>query len=178
VRHRLDDPFLGDYAALAGQSTMTLEIQLRAEPARYRAGDAVTLAATYLNTGESTLALTFWWNRTMRVVDASDRVVAAGPGPVLPCGVGEEQTLLEPGGRFDRPEPLGCTQPAGARERIGWSYALAAGVYRITLIFEAPPAHGFTQSRGDTRAHVGRVESNEVTVTIEPRTGWLARLLG
>jgi len=49
-------------------------------------------------------------------------------------------------------------------------------------VFEYPPAHGFSQSSPQERAFRGKVESNEVEVTIdEPlpkKPGLLKRLLG
>jgi hypothetical protein len=151
-----------------------LEIRLQAD----RTGQ---LKSVYRNAGKEPLALTFWWNRSMRVTDAQGRVVEPGPGPVLPCGVREEWLLLEPGASVERDEPLGCTQPAGRSEKIGWSYELAPGTYRVVLVHEAPPKHGFTQSARDPRAFTGRVESDEVTLVVaepEKKPGFLARLFG
>ena len=65
---------------------MALRIEL------VRDGDGV--AADYINDGAVPLALTFWWNRSMRVVDAAGDVVKPGAGPVLPCGVAEDWQLL------------------------------------------------------------------------------------
>lgn len=156
-----------------------LEIKLRSARDRYGAKDELALTATYANTGDTPLALAFWWHRTMRVRDAANRVIEPGPGPELPCGVAETLEILAPGATFSRAEPLGCTQPAGQAARIGWSYTLAPGSYRIALIFEAPPAHGFTQHAADPREFRGRVESNELAITIEPAPpGLLAKLFG
>jgi hypothetical protein len=124
------------------------------------------LSSTFTNDGDAPVALAFWWNRTLRVVDAAGQLVAPGPGPVLPCGVAEDLEVVAPGASFERAESLGCTQPAGRSERIGWSYDLAPGTYRVTLIYEAPPSHGFTQHAPDPREFRGRLESNEVTLTI------------
>jgi hypothetical protein len=74
--------------------------------------------------------------------------------------------VIAAGATFERHESVGCTQPAGRSEKIGSSYALAPGTYSITLMFESPPAHGFTQHTADPREFRGRVESNPVTVTI------------
>lgn len=98
----------------------------------------------------------------MRVRDAEGRVVGPGPGPVLPCGVAEELTIVGAGERYERVEPLMCTQPAGRSEAIGWAYGLAPGTYGVTLIHEAPPAHGFKQHGPDAREFVGRAESDEL----------------
>jgi hypothetical protein len=126
----------------------------------------LALSAIYTNTSRQPLALAFWWNRTMRVVDAAGRVIAPGPGPVLPCGVAEHWQVLMPGHRHQRSEPLSCTQPAGQAASIGWAYKLAPGTYGITLVFEAPPAHGFSQSEASAYAFRGRVESRELVIEL------------
>jgi hypothetical protein len=146
-----------------------LEIALTADPAGYVAGQPIAFNGVYRNAGTRPLALTFWWNRNGRLVDSNGRLIPPGPGPVLPCGIAEEWVELAPGQTFERAEPLACTQPAGRREPIGWSYAPGPGTYRFTLVFEAPPPHGFTQSRGHDRAFRGRVESNEVTFVVRKR---------
>jgi hypothetical protein len=156
-----------------------LEIELHGPSRPYRVGETIELTATYHNTGAAPLALAFWWQRSVRVRDAGGRVVAPGPGPVLPCGVAEALTIVGPGERHERAEPLACTQPAGASNRVGWAYALAPGEYGVVLVFESPPAHGFTQHAADPREFRGRVESGEVRVVVEPAPrGLLARLLG
>ena len=105
--------------------------------------------------------------------------VAPGPGSVLPCGVAEDLTILGPGERHARVEPLACTQPAGRTERIGWSYALAQGTYTVALVLAAPPAHGFSQHAPDPREFRGRAVSNAVRVVVEPAPrGLLGRLFG
>jgi hypothetical protein len=99
---------------------------------------------------------------------------------VLPCGVAEDWLVLAPGESHERAEPLGCTQPAGRSERIGWSYALAPGRYGVALVYESPPAHGFMQSAPRADSFRGRVVSNEVAVDVsapKPRGIW-ARLTG
>jgi hypothetical protein len=158
-----------------------LAIELRASRPRFRAGEEVDLTAVYSNGGKTPLALAFWWNRSFRVVGADGKAVAPGPGPVLPCGVQEDWTVLAPGVRFERAEGLACTQPAGRGESIGWAYSLVPGAYRLTFVFESPAAHGFTQSRPHEHAFRGRVESNEVVVVIdepEKKPGLFGRLLG
>lgn len=152
-----------------------LLIELRVDPAR-----PLQLVSTYVNQGTTPLALTFWWNRRLRVVDARGQVVSPGDGPVLPCGVGESWRQLEPGERHVEPQTLGCTQPAGRPEPIGWSYELMPGTYRVTLLFESPPAHGFSQADAHPHAFVGRVESNEVELVVPApaRRGFLTRLFG
>lgn len=140
-----------------------------------------TLIGRYTNHGPQPLALAFWWNRRLRVRDAAGQLVAPGPGPVLPCGVGEDWTVLAPGETHERPESLACTQPAGRREAIGWSYELAPGRYRVSLLFEAPPAHGFSQSERHPHAFQGRVESPEVTIEVlapPAKPGLWSRLTG
>ena len=144
---------------------MDLAIELVASKARCRVKD-LALSAIYRNTGRAPLALAFWWNRTMRIVDAAGHTLAPGPGPVLPCGVAERWQIVMPGRTLQRSEPTSCTQPAGQSARIGWSYALVAGIYRITLVLEAPPAHGFSQSEPNDHAFQGHVESNELTVEL------------
>jgi hypothetical protein len=116
----------------------------------------------------------------MRVVDARGAIVAPSPGAVLPCGAMEDWTELAPGAHVEREEPLECTQPAGGPANVGWSYALAPGTYSVTLVFESPMAHGFTQSEPNPRAFRGRVESNaaQIVVTEPPKRGFLARVLG
>lgn len=156
-----------------------LEISLHGPSRTHRAGETVELTATYHNTGSAPLALAFWWQRSMQVRDAAGRVVAPGPGPVLPCGVAEDLTLVAPGEAHERTEPMACTQPAGAPAQVGWAYALTPGEYTVTLVFESPPAHGFTQHAADPREFRGLVTSNAVRVTIEPAPrGLLARLFG
>ncbi len=142
--------------------------------------DGERLRSTFHNAGAEPVALTFWWNRRLVVRDVNGHLVKPGPGPVLPCGAAEDWTVLEPGASHEREEPLACTQPAGHTEDIGWSYeALAAGEYRVSLVYEAPPTHGFTQSQADPRAFVGRLESNEVVLRVpEQAKGWFARILG
>jgi hypothetical protein len=156
-----------------------LEIELSNPRERHRLGERIDLTGTYHNTGATPLALAFWWQRSMVVRDAAGQVIAPGRGPVLPCGVAEDLTILGPGERYERVEPLMCTQPAGPTGRIGWSYALAPGEYTVVLVFEAPPAHGFTQHAADPREFRGRVESREARVVVEAAAkGLLARLLG
>ena len=142
-----------------------LAIQLVASKPRCRAKD-LALSAIYSNTSRAPLALAFWWNRSMRIVDASGQTVAPGPGAVLPCGVVESWQIVMPGRSLQRSEPLSCTQPAGQAARVGWSYVLGPGSYGITLVFEAPPAHGFSQSESNDHAFRGRVESNELTIEL------------
>ena len=142
-----------------------LAIQLVATKPRSRAKD-LALSAIYSNTGRTPIALAFWWNRSMRIVDAAGETLVPGPGPVLPCGVAESWQIVMPGRSLQRSEPLSCTQPAGQAARVGWSYMLAPGTYGITLVFEAPPAHGFSQSEPNDHAFRGRVESNQLTIEV------------
>jgi hypothetical protein len=106
--------------------------------------------------------------------------MAPSAGPVLPCGVAEDWTVLAPGESVDRDEPLACTQPAGRSEAIGWSYVdVDAGHYTVTLVMRAPPAHGFSQASADARAFIGTVESNAANVIIAaPKRGLIDRVLG
>lgn len=144
---------------------LTIELAPSAEP--LVEGGSLTLLGRYRNSGSEPLALTFWWNRRMRVTDTEGRVVAPGPGPVLPCGAGEMATTLAPGELLERAEPLGCTQPAGRTESIGWSHALPAGRYRGVLEFACPPEHGFSQC--DEPVWQGRAESNALEFEVLPR---------
>lgn len=153
-----------------------LTIELRLDPAAPEHDPA--LRATYANGGNTPLALAFWWNRSLKVIDASGNVVAPGRGPELPCGAMEEWTVLEPGEQLVRSEALACTQPAGQSADIGWSYALGPGTYRVQLQFEAPPKHGFSQSEPNPAAFSGCVLSNEVTLTVAEKPGLLSRLFG
>lgn len=124
------------------------------------------LSAIYTNTGRAPLALAFWWNRSLRILDAAGQIVPPGPGPVLPCGVAESWQIVMPGRSIQRLEPLVCTQPAGQAATIGWSYRLTPGRYRLTLVFEAPPSHGFSQSESNEHAFRGRVESPELALEL------------
>jgi hypothetical protein len=139
-------------------------------------GSVPTLRARYINEGPAPLALTFWWNTTLRVRDASGAEVQPGSGPELPCGVGEDWLVLAPGERVERAEHLMCTQPAGVSAVVGWRYALPAGSWRVTLRHQAPPAHGFTQAPPHAAAFVGTAESNEVTLVVVERPGVIDRL--
>ena len=157
-----------------------LRIHLREEAGA--PGERTRLRARYHNAGTEPLALTFWWNRVMQVRDADGRLVSPGPGPVLPCGAMETWEVLAPGESVDRDEPLLCTQPAGLAAPVGWAYALGPGRWRVVLVYESPAPHGFSQSPPHPLAFKGRVESNEVTLTVAPSppTGLralLARLL-
>jgi hypothetical protein len=132
-----------------------------------RSAKELALSAIYTNTSPRPLALAFQWNRSMRIVDAQGVVVPPGPGPVLRGGGVEHWQIVMPGHRCQRPEPLSCPQPAGVAGPIGWSYKLSRGVYGITLVFEAPPAHGFSQSETSEYAFVGRVESRQLLVELD-----------
>ena len=154
----------------------TLTITLTADPARFVEGEPISFMGVYLNTGPTPYALTFWWNRRMRVLDSTGKEVAPGPGPVLPSGVQEGLTRLEPGRTFERTEALGCIQPAGRAEAIGWSYTLPPGTYRAVLLFASPPKHGYFDSTPE--AWRGEVESNAVEFTVVARPTLWQRLTG
>jgi hypothetical protein len=158
-------------APVAWYARGMLKIELHCARDRYREGEDPELRAAYTNLGDGPLALAFWWHRTLRVRDHAGRLVVPGPGRELPCGVPELLEVLPPGTTHERVEVLACTQPAGHPAHVGWSYALAPGSYRLSLVFEAPPAHGFTQHAPDPHEFVGRVESNEVSIAIVPRRG-------
>jgi hypothetical protein len=157
--------------------SLTIDVRDHLEPTP--AAD-VKLRVRYTNTGDAPLALTFWWTRNLRVVDDSGRTIAPESGPVAPCGVGEDWTVLAPGESIDRDEPLACTQPAGRSESIGWSYLhVTPGRYPVTLTMRAPPAHGFSQADPDARAFVGDVESKPANVVIAPaKRSLIDRVLG
>jgi hypothetical protein len=143
-----------------------LSIELRAAKPVFRNAQEIELKALYTNKGSTPLSLTFWWNRRMRVVDSSGATITPGAGPVLPCGVREDVVVLKPGESLDRDEYVGCTQPAGDSRPVGWSYALGAGVWKVTLLFAFPPAHGRIENE-DAQAWRGSVESNTVTFSLE-----------
>ena len=67
------------------------------------------LRARYTNDGAAPIAMAFWWNRWMRVVDAAGDLVVPGRGPVLPCGVNEELEVIEPGAEVDHQVSLGAS---------------------------------------------------------------------
>ncbi|MBI3726628.1 hypothetical protein HY251_22105 [bacterium] len=144
----------------------TLAIELRSQRPRFAKTDDISLSAVYTNVSQEPFTLTFWWNRRLEVVDSRGQAVAPGPGPVVPCGVNEEATLLLPGKSVERAEPFACTQPAGPKQTIGWSYALRAGAYRVTLELAFPPAHGFKQAAFDPRAWRGSVRSNTIDIVV------------
>lgn len=126
------------------------------------------LRARYINAGTSPLALAPWWTRTLVVRGADGQRIEPGPGPVLPCGAAEDWNELAPGESLELDQPLQCTQPAGQSVRIGWSYALGPGDWRVSVVMEAPATHGFTQSTPHPHAFNGRAQSNEVTLTVPP----------
>ncbi len=138
------------------------------------------LKATFINDGATPLALTFWWNRTLEVRDATGALVTPGPGPVAPCGAAEDWTVLPPGGRHERPDGFACTQPAGESERVGWAYTLSPGTYRARFVYQAPPPHGFVQAEPHPQAFVGTVRSDEIVLTVTQPTprSWWRRLFG
>jgi hypothetical protein len=158
----------------AGSSTLAITLTL--DRAQFVEGDEIAFKGTYRNTGTAPYSLTFWWNRRMRVTDAAGKEVPPGPGPVLPCGVKEEVAVLQPGQSLERGEPMGCTQPAGRSESIGWSYTLPPGTYRAVLLFAFPPAHGFLDREADS--WTGQVESNAVEFTVTHRPTLMERIFG
>lgn len=165
------------HGSQGSHGSLAIDIRDHLEPTPAR---DLLLHVRYTNTGDAPLALTFWWTRTLRVVDDSGRVIAPSAGPELPCGVNEDWTVLAPGETIDRDEPLACTQPAGRSEVIGWSYGdVEAGNYSVTMVMRAPAAHGFTQSSPDARAFIGEVQSNAANVIIAaPKRSLLDRVLG
>jgi hypothetical protein len=140
-------------------------VTLKASKTAFPTSADVQLTGVFENVGPRPLAMTFWWNRSMRITDAAGKTLVPGAGPVLPCGAAETPHLLAPGARHERTEPLGCTQCAGLSRAVGWSYTLPAGRYRIVLIYENPAPHGHWPNRVPD-AWRGRVESEPVEITI------------
>lgn len=142
-----------------------LKVTLASAKEKYATAEAVRLTSTFENVGKEEFSLTFWWNRRLRIVDAQGHIVPPAKGPELPCGLAETPTSLAPGKMTSRTEPLGCTQPQGAPQAVGWSYKLKPGKYKIALLFEDPPTHGYGVEKSE-KAWKGKVVSNEVTITI------------
>ena len=142
-----------------------LKVTLASAKEKYGPTEKVQLTSTFENVGKEEFSLTFWWNRRLRIVDAQGGIVPPAKGPELPCGVAETPTFLAPGKMKSRAEPLACTQPQGAPQAVGWSYKLKPGTYKIALLFEAPPTHGYDGDKSE-KAWKGKVVSNEVTITI------------
>jgi len=154
------------------QSNNGLKVVLFSARRNYVTNEQVQLRSTFENDGKVPLLLTFWWNRHLRITDSQGKVVVPEKGPELPCGLAEKPALLGPGETLSRAEPLACTQPLGAKEQVGWSYKLEPGTYRIALVFEAPPSHGYNPAPSEPAKPPrtwwkGKVTSNEVTVIIE-----------
>ncbi len=143
-----------------------LKVSLSSVKEKYAPGRPVQLNSTFENLGKAEMSLTFWWNRRLRITDSQGKVVVPDKGRELPCGKGESPALLAPGKTISRSEPLVCTQPKGVEQSIGWKYKLKPGTYKIALVFEAPPTHGYSINSADN-AWKGKVVSNEVTITIE-----------
>jgi hypothetical protein len=134
--------------------------------AKYVAGESIVFKGTYANVSDESLVLTFWWNRFIKVRDAqSGEIIAPGAGPKLPCGVGEDECVIAAKSSVEREEYLGCTQPHGAEELIGWSYDLRPGSYIATLVFEYPRCN-YGKSRNSSH-FTGRAESNEFQFQVE-----------
>ena len=143
-----------------------LRVSLKGPEGPFKGPGKVELTSVFENVGERPFTLTFWWTRFMRVVDKDGDEVRPGPGPSLPCGIPEEPTTLAPGERLERREVFGCTQPAGLDKKVGWDYDhLAPGRYRLTLVIENPPAHGYDVHSGG-KAWEGRLESGPVEIWI------------
>lgn len=140
-------------------------------------GEPLELRATYRNEGAEPLGVPLWWTQRLRIADASGAELAPGPGPVLPCGIPERVQVLDPGASLVTDVPFACTQPAGQPLGIGWSYQLEPGRYRVTLIYEFPPRHGFGVERRES-CWRGRAESNPVELMVTAKPGLMARLFG
>ncbi len=149
----------------ATQVSNGLKVTLASAKEKYASTEAVQLTSTFENVGQAEMSLTFWWNCRLKIVDAQGNIVQPAKGRELPCGRGETPTSLAPGKTKSRAQPLGCTQPQGAPQSVGWSYKLKPGTYKIALLFEAPPTHGYDVDKSE-KAWKGKVVSNEVTITI------------
>jgi len=149
-----------------------LEVRLELRTPRVPEGEDPELVSTLRNRGSRPLGLTLWWTRRLQIRDAAGALVEPGPGPTLPCGVAEEVTILAPGAALERAEAWSCTQPAGAPSGVGWSYQLAPGRYTLSLVYESPPPHGFTQHPPGQEVWRGRAVSNEVELEVTGRRGW------
>lgn len=111
------------------------------------------LSLVLCSVGNERIHTTLWWNLRFIVRNAEDgSIVQPANGPRLPCGMCEDGTIVEPHGEFVKEQYLGCTQPAGMVEEVGWSYdsLLEKGkTYSITAVFQYPPVHNYFDSRLD-----------------------------
>jgi len=152
-------------ASSGAQIQNGLKIVLTSAKEKFNVGEEVLLDSVFENVGEKEISLTFWWDRKLIVRDLEGNAIAPGKGPELPCGIPEIPEVLLPGKTVSRQEPLACTQPSGVSQSIGWSYDLGPGTYKIALILESPPAHGYGVNRAKN-AWNGKVISNEVIIAI------------
>src|SRR5262245_22624620 len=120
-----------------------LKLTLKPVKATAASSGEIALQGVFENVGTQPLAMTFWWHRSMRITDEKGKTMTPGKGPVLPCGAAEMLTAIAPGQRHERAEPLLCTQCAGVQQPVGWSYQLPTGKYRVVLVYENPPRHGY-----------------------------------
>lgn len=148
------------------QENNGLKLTLRAKTDAGTEMRDIKLESIFENVGDKRINLTFWWNRFIEIQNAeTGEVIAPGPGPVRPCGMGEDITSIDPQKSFDREEYIGCTQPAGQTQNIGWSYDLKSGRYNAKLIFEYPPSrHNYGGRQGGLWQ--GKVVSNSVSFSI------------
>jgi hypothetical protein len=144
-----------------------LEVQLiHDSKTTFKTGETFTLNSTFKNVGKKPFSIKFWWTRSMQITELSGNIIKPGPGPKRPTGFAENETILKPGATVQQSQYAACTQPAGSKKPIGWSYQLKPGTYRISMIIDSAPAHGLiTNNRGD--AWGGKLVSNEVVVVIE-----------
>jgi hypothetical protein len=144
-----------------------LRVSLVSKKKRFKDAISVELTGIFENVGDKPFTLAFWWIRFIRVVDKNGKVVRPGPGPALPCGIAEDPTTLAPGDRFERREGLACTQPAGLNKKVGWDYDhLPPGKYRVSLIMQNPPAHGY-DVHSDGEAWKGKLETEPIEIEIK-----------
>jgi hypothetical protein len=123
-------------------SSSGLEIRFEAPRKIFKQKGSEMFRATYSNVGLNPISLTFWWNRFIEInhlVSPTNTIqIVPSPGPVLPCGGGDEYPItIQPGENYVRDEYLGCTQPAG-EPNLGWSYNLNPGDYTAKLHFAVP----------------------------------------
>jgi len=144
-----------------------LRVTLKEPEGPFKGPAKVELTSVFENVGDKAFTMTFWWTRSIRVIDKAGDEVRPGPGPSLPCGIPEEPTTLAPGQSMERREVFGCTQPAGLDKKVGWDYdRLPPGRYRLTLVIENPPRHGYdVHSGGD--AWEGKLETEPVDIVIK-----------
>ena len=66
--------------ALLQNDEQHMQLTLTTVRETYRADEQLELRARYTNDGTAAIALSFWWNREMRVVDSNGVVVVPARG--------------------------------------------------------------------------------------------------